>query len=159
MEKNAEVILKNREGKSYWVLGDLYTFKVTGKETGGAFTVMDQVIQPQGGPPPHIHLREDEAFFISEGRFMFMCAGKETVLEDGGFVYVPKGTLHTFKNISDRPGRLVVTISPAGLEDFFYAIGTEARAGETHPPPFDPSVIDRIMRLAGEYNMEVKVPG
>lgn len=62
MEKNAEVILKNREGKSYWVLGDLYTFKVTGKETGGAFTVMDQVIQPQGGPPPHIHLREDEAF-------------------------------------------------------------------------------------------------
>ena len=33
------IMLNHGEGNSYWVLGDLYTFKVTGKETGGAFTV------------------------------------------------------------------------------------------------------------------------
>ena len=158
MDHTTEKLLKSGEGKSYWVLGDLYTFKVTGKETGGALTVIDQVIQPQSGPPPHIHRREDEVFYVREGKFMFLCGEAEYILEEGAFAYIPKGTLHTFKNIADRPGRLMVTITPAGLEDFFYAIGSEAQHGAMHPPPFDPSVIDKVMKLANEYNMDVVLP-
>ena len=73
MDGNMEVLLNPGEGDSFWVLGDLYTFKVTGKQTNGAFTVVDQVIQPQSGPPPHIHHREDEAFYVLAGRFSFLC--------------------------------------------------------------------------------------
>lgn len=155
MNANHELLLNPGEGKSYWVLGDLYTFKATGKETGGTFTVMDQIIQPQSGPPPHIHNREDEVFYILEGRFSFMCNGKQSVFETGAFVYIPKGTLHTFKNISGTPGRLLVTITPAGLEDFFYAIGTPAD-GRSTPPPFNPRIIEKLMRLAPEYQMEIR---
>lgn len=154
MNTNNAILLNNGEGNSYWVLGDKYTFKVTGKDTNGAFTVMDQIIQPQGGPPPHIHHREDEAFFILEGRFSFLNGDKQTVFEAGSFVYTPKGTLHTFKNIDDKPGRLLVTVTPAGLEDFFYAVGTPAD-DTGNPPAFDPSVIEKIMQLSKKYEMDV----
>lgn len=157
MQNNSEILLNQGEGKSYWVLGDRYTFKVTGKETGGAFTVMDQIIQPQGGPPPHVHRGEDEAFFVREGRFSFLCGDKQCILEEGAFAYIPKGTLHTFKNIGERPGRLLVTVTPAGLEEFFYAIGTPAE-GTDGPPEFDPAVLGKIMELADKYQMEVHAP-
>lgn len=152
-----EILLDHYQGKSFWVLGDLYTFKVTGVDTKGAFTVIDQVIQSQGGPPPHIHHREDEAFYVLDGKFSFLCGENQRVLETGAFAYIPKGTLHTFKNIDDKPGRLLVTITPAGLEEFFYAIGTPASDLNT-PPPFDPAIIEKLLRLAKNYQMDVMLP-
>lgn len=157
MESNKEILLNKGEGVSLWVLGDLYTFKATGKQTNGAFTVIDQTIQPQGGPPPHIHHREDEAFYILEGRFSFLCGDKQNMFEAGSFVYIPKGTLHTFKNIGEQQGRLLVTITPAGLEEFFYSIGIPANDLNT-PPPFDDKNIEKLIRLAKDYQMDVILP-
>lgn len=57
-----EILLNQGEGDSFWVLGDLYTFKVAGKQTYGAFTVIDQIVQPQNGPPPHIHHGKMKSF-------------------------------------------------------------------------------------------------
>ena len=155
MDTNEKILLKPGQGKSLWVLGDLYTFKATGRETGGAFTVMDQIIQPQGGPPPHIHHREDETFYVLEGRFSFLCGDKQTIFDTGSFIHIPKGTLHTFKNLGEKPGRILVTITPAGLEEFFYAIGTPTTNQPT-PPAFDPSVIDKIIALSPDYQMEIR---
>lgn len=157
MNKSREILLNNAEGRSYWVLGDLYTFKATGKDTNGAMTVIDQVIQPQGGPPPHVHRREDEVFYILEGKFTFLCGEEQRTFTSGSFVYIPKGTLHTFKNIGNKPGKLLVTITPAGLEEFFYAIGSPA-ADLTSPPPFNPEVIDKIMKLSKDFQMDVILP-
>lgn len=78
MNKNIEILLNQGEGESLWVLGDLYTFKATGKQTNGDYIVIEQIIQPQNGPPPHIHHREDEAFYVLEGRFSFLCADKQS---------------------------------------------------------------------------------
>ena len=85
MNEVRQIVLNNGEGNSFWVLGDLYTFKATGEQTNGAFTVIDQVIQPEGGPPPHIHHREDEAFYVLEGKFSFLSAGKQTEAGAGSF--------------------------------------------------------------------------
>ena len=157
MLANMGIAVSQGQGNGYWVLGDLYTFKITGKETNGAFTVIEQVIQPQSGPPPHVHHREDEAFYILEGRFSFQHGDKQTVLEAGSFVYIPRGMLHTFRNIDNRQGRMLVTITPAGLEEFFYSIGTPAT--DLHSPPaFDPGIIDKLMQLAGTYKMEIIIP-
>ena len=157
MDGNGDVLLQKGEGESFWVLGDLYTFKATGKQTKGAFTLIEQVIQPQNGPPPHVHHGEDEAFYVLEGSFSFMCNGEHSVVEAGAFVFIPRGTLHTFRNIGETPGRLMVFITPAGLEEFFYAIGTPA-SGSGTPPAFDPAVIEKVMKLAGRYKMDVVMP-
>ena len=157
MINSTAITLKEGEGESFWVLGDLYTFKATGKQTSGTFTIIDQVINPQSGPPPHIHHREDETFYIHQGKFSFLCGDNESILEAGSFAYIPKGTLHTFKNIGEDQGRIMVIITPAGLEEFFYKIGTRAVDGTT-PPAFDPSVMEKIFQLSKEFQMEIILP-
>jgi quercetin dioxygenase-like cupin family protein len=156
MNQTLDILLNPKEGNSFWVLGDLYTFKLTGKDTNGALTVVEQVIQPESGPPPHIHHREDEAFYVLDGKFSFLCEDSHGIFGTGSFIYIPKGKLHTFKNIDDKPGKLLVTISPAGLEDFFYSIGT-AVSELADNPGFDPAVVEKIMQLAPDYQMEIVI--
>jgi quercetin dioxygenase-like cupin family protein len=55
------------EGRSIWVVGDRYTIKCSGKDTSGAYALLEAVIPPGAGPPPHIHSREDEAFYVLDG--------------------------------------------------------------------------------------------
>jgi mannose-6-phosphate isomerase-like protein (cupin superfamily) len=157
MKSNMEILLHQAQGNAFWVLGDLYIFKVTGKQTNGAYTIIEQTIHPQGGPPPHIHHMEDEAFYILEGRFSFLCGDKQSVFEAGSFINIPRGTLHTFKNVDEQPGRLLVVISPSGLEEFFYSIGTPA-TDVAIPPAFDAGIIQKIMELSKNFQMEVILP-
>jgi mannose-6-phosphate isomerase-like protein (cupin superfamily) len=158
MDADMESLFNKEQVDTFWVLGDLYTFKITGKQTNGSFTVIEQIIQPENGPPPHIHHREDEAFYILEGSFSFLSGDKQAVFEAGSFVYVPKGTLHTFRNVGKSQGKLLVYITPAGLEHFFYAIGQPA-ADLNKAPEFDPAVIDKLMQLADTYQMDIMLPG
>lgn len=150
-----ELTLNAQETKSLWVLGDLYTFRLTGEQTDGRLAVIEAVIQPNSAPPPHIHHNEDESFYVLEGTFSFLYGDQTISGNTGSFVHVPKGTPHTFQNIGTTPGRLLTIISPAGLEQFFMEIGTSAEEGA---PEFDPAIIEKIMKLAPVYHMEVLPP-
>ena len=106
-------------GPSFWGPGDLYTFLVTGEESGGAYFAMEALVPRGGGPPPHIHANEDETFHVLEGRVTFRL-GDETILAGpGDFVHVPRGNVHCFRNDGETPARLVLTFTPAGIEHFF----------------------------------------
>jgi mannose-6-phosphate isomerase-like protein (cupin superfamily) len=80
-----EVALRKGEGRSIWLLGDLYTFKLTGE----ALSVTELTAFPQNGPPPHIHQREDESFWVLDGEFSVLL-GERTLTGPG------KGRLYTF---------------------------------------------------------------
>ena len=107
------------DGPSYWGPGDLYTFLVTGEESGGAYFAMLAVVPPNGGPPFHIHRHEDEKFYVLEGTPTFRLGDDTIVAGPGDFVNVPKGTPHCFHNASDAPVRMILTFTPAGIEKFF----------------------------------------
>ena len=62
-------ILRPKEGRAVWVVGDHYTVKASGEDTGGGFALIEVLVPSQSGPPPHIHRREDEAFYVLEGEF------------------------------------------------------------------------------------------
>ena len=64
-------VLAAAESRSIWVIGDRYTIKCDGNDTSGAFVLVEAVVPPGNGPPPHIHSREDEAFYILEGELQF----------------------------------------------------------------------------------------
>jgi len=49
------LLLQPGQGTSYWVLGDLYTFKTVSKDTNGTYSPMEMIVYPQTGSPPHIH--------------------------------------------------------------------------------------------------------
>src|SRR5688572_10204067 len=106
-------------GPAFWGPGDHYTFLVTGEESGGAYFAMEALVPAGGGPPPHIHTREDETFYLLEGEIEFLL-GEETIAAGpGDFVNVPRGTVHRFRNTGTETARLVLTFTPAGLERWF----------------------------------------
>lgn len=145
------------EGKSVWVVGDTYTFKADGEATAGAFAFWEAVVPPQAGPPPHIHQGEDEAYYVLEGELEVLDGDRTITVSAGSFVYVPRGTLHTFKNVGNRPSRMVILVTPAGLENFFFEVGQPARVGEA-APPLGPEELEKTLRLAPKYHLDIHLP-
>src|SRR5688500_19633671 len=91
-------VLRAGEGKAYWVVGDLYTILASGEDTGGAYALIHAVVPPGGGPPPHTHSREDEAFYVLEGELAFHADGREFAATPGAWVTLARGSLHSFRN-------------------------------------------------------------
>jgi len=106
-------------GAAYWGPGDHYTFLVMGEESGGAYFAMEALVPPGGGPPPHIHTREDETFYLLEGSVEFLLGERTITAGPGDFVNVPRGTVHCFRNAGAETARLVLTFTPAGIEHWF----------------------------------------
>jgi quercetin dioxygenase-like cupin family protein len=109
-------------GLAFWGPGDHYTFLVTGEESGGAYFAMEALVPTGGGPPPHIHSREDETFYVLEGKLEFVLGEETIVAGPGDFVSVPRGTVHCFRNTGAETARLVLTFTPAGIEQWFEEI-------------------------------------
>ena len=141
---------------SLWVLGSLYTFKARGPETGGAYAIVEATVPPGQGPPPHVHHAEDECFYVLEGTFSLLDGDRTLEGGPGSFLRVPKGRLHTFKNVGQGPGRVLLVVSPAGLDDFWVAIGTPA-ADLLNPPAPEPGAMARAFALAPRYHLELRV--
>jgi mannose-6-phosphate isomerase-like protein (cupin superfamily) len=144
------------DGRSMRVLGEVVTCKITSERTGGAYSLFEVVSEPGGGPPPHVQHREDEAFYVLEGEYEFLDDDGRTIrVGKGSLVYVPKGTLHTYKNINDKPGRMLVSQTPGGLhERFFEEIGELATDGcrQVSEGSVD---IEKIAVIAAEYGIEI----
>ena len=82
------------------------------------------------GPPQHYHLNEDETFHVLEGRVAFFLNGEWREIGPGGAAFMPRGVVHTFKNVGDQPSRMLLTTMPSGFEEFFARCAAEfARPG------------------------------
>lgn len=146
------------KGKSLWVAGDLVTFKLVGEDTGGAFVLGEDVSPPGGGPPPHIHHREDETFCVLEGEYEFLIGGRKIRASAGSIVQGPRYIPHAFKNVGTKPGRMLTFVTPAGVERFFEEVG-EAATDTSYPPPFGQAQIEQLFATAPKYGIEILPPG
>jgi mannose-6-phosphate isomerase-like protein (cupin superfamily) len=140
-------------GRSYWGPGDVYTFLVTGAESGGAYFAMEALVPPGGGPPPHIHQNEEETFYIVEGHCSIRL-GEETVLAGAGdFVNVPRGTVHCFHNQGMETMRMILTFTPAGMETFFEETLQPVLDAQAPPEDID-AIVARYLEAAPRHGLE-----
>ena len=116
------------EGKKLFV----GTLQVSAEQSGGSVEVIVLNAGPVGaaGPPPHVHHHRDELFYIVRGRLTFVLGAREFEVEQGGTVFVPRGTRHGFKSQPDSEALLI--IAPAGLEGFFAELGDGLAAGKSN---------------------------
>ena len=122
-------------GKSVWFNGGLVTFYALGEDTGGAFTLFEEAIAPQDKALPHLHHEEDQAFYILEGNYEFVCDGRAFAAGAGSFVYVPRGAVHSYENVGTKPGRILILSTPAGgTERIFFELGESVTESSTPPP-------------------------
>jgi mannose-6-phosphate isomerase-like protein (cupin superfamily) len=99
--------------------GDRTFYKAIGAQTGGAFAMLEQTVPPGHGPRRHVHRREEESFYILEGRFGFEVGDHTFEVGPGAFVLGPRDIPHRFWNAGSTDGRFLLIITPAGLEPFF----------------------------------------
>jgi quercetin dioxygenase-like cupin family protein len=138
------IVLDAGQGRTISVLGESYTFKAAGEDTGGAYALIESTVAGDG-PPPHVHATEEEAFYVLEGALTVLVGDRTITATAGAFVLVPRGTVHTFSKAGAAPAKVLVLVSPAGFEKFFEEI-----AG---PPD-----LKKVLALAPKYNLRIVGP-
>jgi quercetin dioxygenase-like cupin family protein len=138
------VVLGQGEGETLGnPLGGTVTFKARTRETGGSLMVAETSVPVGQGPPLHVHAHEDEFIYVLEGDVLFRMEEDTRAASTGAFVYIPRGLRHTWRNIGDRPARLLIGFTPSGMERFF------ERMAEQEPQAGDPRAIAAAFAAAG----------
>jgi quercetin dioxygenase-like cupin family protein len=138
---------------AYWSLGELLTMLATAEQTGGAFSLMEERLPRGAEPPPHVHHREDEAFFVLEGNLSVRVGDETFSASPGSFVYCPREIPHLLTVESDEV-RMLTLCTPGGVEQLFVELGEPAPA-RTLPPDGDEPDVERVVTLAAHYGAEV----
>jgi mannose-6-phosphate isomerase-like protein (cupin superfamily) len=107
-----------------------------GEHTGGTFSAIVAEVKPGEGPPPHLHRDREEYFFVLEGSYSLGVNGNESTIGPGTLVFVPRGTVHTFKNISGSMGRILEWTIPGENGDYFRAMHEMEAGGGFNPERF-----------------------
>ena len=146
------------EGRTIAVVGDVCRFLATGDETNGKYALFEAIVPPGGGPPPHVHSREEEGFYVLEGEITFIIDGKRMIATAGMFANMPVGTPHSFKNESNKPAKMLISVAPAGLEKMFFEFGVAVPQGATTAPPPTKEEIEKLLAIAPKYGIEIRLP-
>lgn len=157
-KSRSETVRTPEDGQSLAVVGDIYRFLATGEDTDGKYAMWEAIVPPGGGPPPHVHTREEEGFVVLEGEITFQVGDKRIVARAGTFANIPVGTVHSFKNESHQTAKMIITVAPAGLEQMFFEVGLPLKQGATVAPIPSPEDIEKLLTAAPKYGIEIFAP-
>lgn len=145
-ELQSAIVVPANAGDTWNVLGTLMWCKIGSEETNGLYSIVENTVPPQAGPPPHIHHNEDEIFYIVEGEFEVRCGEQTFTVTKGSMAVLPRNVPHSFRNISEAEGKMLVTITPGGFEKFFAEVSQQV---QSMPPD-----VEKLSALAHKYNVE-----
>jgi mannose-6-phosphate isomerase-like protein (cupin superfamily) len=151
-----------RGGEAYQVMADQVIIKIPGEATNGAYTVVE-VISPPGGGPPALHTHQpQETFYILEGvaTFETLHGGELVKIEakPGDIVHIPGMTPHTYRNYGSQPLHFITLISPACMDRFFAELGVHITDPANPPRPSGPPDMARVLRIAAKHGIEFVGP-
>jgi mannose-6-phosphate isomerase-like protein (cupin superfamily) len=140
----------NNHGKPVNILGIPMLIRVHGRDTNGTVAVVESHDVPGGGPPPHIHRREDEVFQILEGDYEWTVGDRQFLARPGTTIFAPRGVPHTYRYAGTGTGKLMCVITPSGFKGFFEEIGAMS--------PQEQQDIPRVMEIAKKFGLEILPP-
>lgn len=149
--------LADTEGPAFWFLNGLYIVKATTESTGGAFSMVYEVNPPGHATPYHLHHVEDEAFYVLDGEFTFICDGKKTVLGPGGYIFLPRGIPHGIRVSGSTPSTMLILATPGtgfvGMMQEMAVSATERKLPVPSPPD-----MEKLNRLCAKYQIDILGP-
>jgi quercetin dioxygenase-like cupin family protein len=131
------------------------TFKLWGRDTHEAVSVVEHPFAVGALVPPHLHTREDEYSIVTAGEIGFRSGDREVVLGAGGYITKPRGEMHAMWNAGTVPARMIEIISPAGFEGFFKEMSEYvAEVGQRGEAPAMPVLAE----ISARYGLEFGEP-
>ncbi|QRR00239.1 cupin domain-containing protein [Dyadobacter sandarakinus] len=156
-QKQSAVLVEAGRGETFSMAGGSYRIIVSGSETNGEYATIEMTVPPGGGPGPHAHAGFHETFYVLEGEVEIRTEDGRYTATAGSYAAIPKGGIvHGFKNQTDKVARLLCTVVPAGLENFFKEV-----AAVTAPVPGTPTQAPDMAKLnaiAGKYGQVLYPP-
>ena len=143
-------ILAGGEGESFTMMGLVITPKVTGEDTQGAYCVIEQQATPGAGSPPHYCHAEEKTFYILDGEFDVLVGERVEQAKAGDVVFIPRGTLHNYKNTGLKPGRLLAVLIPSGHENFLRELSQLFQNGRP--------TMEQMQAVSAPYQVELVPP-
>ena len=141
-----------RFGKHYKMKGvtvNVLDIKISGNDTENDLAVFEQTgLTPKGGPPLHIHPKQDEWFYVIEGEYLFQVGEEKYEMKAGDTIFLPRNIQHAFIQLTDK-GKMIVSYLPAGkMESFF-----QVTDSWTSPPSKE-----EIAKVFAEHEMNIVGP-
>jgi quercetin dioxygenase-like cupin family protein len=139
------IVHRPGEGERHPAGASEILIKATGADTSGSFFLSETTIGPGfPGPPPHVHERLHDMFYVLDGELTVRLGESTDRHGAGTFVCVPPGVVHTFSNDSDTPVRFLNFNTPAGWEHYMRELGQAAKSG--------PLTRDAIGKVAARHD-------
>jgi quercetin dioxygenase-like cupin family protein len=149
------VVRRHGEGRRIATAGDIYTFIATGAETGGIFSLLHAIVPPGGGPPPHTHTMEDEAFYLLSGNLAIYDDSTRYEAGPGTFIHLPREGRHRFANESTAPAEMLILALPAGFEQLLAEVGQPWPDANAPAPAPSAEEKARLKELAPQYGVRL----
>lgn len=145
----------NNEGRKLNIAGGAYRIIISGEETMGAYAIIEMTVPVGAGPVPHSHSDFEETFFVLEGELTFKSENGSYTAQKGATVCIPKGgIIHNFKNNSDKIAKLLCTVVPAGLDNFFVEVNDLISSNQNKELDLKPS----IQLISEKYGQKLYSP-
>lgn len=141
---------------SYWYIGHLMSILISSQDTNGSFSLIHGYEIKGLEPPPHIHTKEDESFYLIEGEINYMVGNEVYRAKKGDWMYLPRNIQHSFEVQSEK-AEVLIQLSPGGFEDYFREMSEPAGGLYIPPRPQGPPDVKRIVETASKYG--IKFPG
>jgi quercetin dioxygenase-like cupin family protein len=154
MTNNINTIDEN-EGKKLNIAGGEYRIIISGKKTNGTYAIIEMTVPIGAGPVPHSHTNFEEVFYVLDGEIHFNSEKGNFLAQKGSTISIPKGgIIHNFKNLSDKPAKLLCTVIPAGLDDFFIEVNELMNSNKDKEIDLKPS----IQLISEKYGQKLYSP-
>jgi quercetin dioxygenase-like cupin family protein len=140
-----------------WFLGALSHVRLSGEQTGGAFSLTDNLVRRGNGSPVHVHDSEDETLIVLDGELRVVAGEDDHTAEPGTVAVLPRRLRHAYV-VTSATARFLTLHVPAGFEQFADEVGEPARALTLPPPPAGPPDLAALAQTAARHGITILAP-
>jgi quercetin dioxygenase-like cupin family protein len=140
-----------------WFLGALSQVRLGGEQTGGAFSLTDNLNRRGNGSPVHVHDQEDETLLVLDGELRVFVGEEAHTAGPGTVAVLPRRLRHAYV-VTSATARFLTLHIPAGFERFAAEVGEPAQALTLPPEPAGPPDVAALTRAAARHGITILAP-
>jgi mannose-6-phosphate isomerase-like protein (cupin superfamily) len=156
MQAQEALAVASGQGEARWWFGMLAEIKATAGSTGGGLTLVEITCGPGYQAPLHVHHRDDEGFWVLDGRVTFHVGDASVQAGPGDYAYGPRNVPHRF-DVGDEGCRMLFILTPGGLDELIMATSEPAGSRTLPPPPGEGLDVDRLKAIVARYGCELLI--